>query len=73
MIKDRAIAEHVSKLMLEFGSRLNESVVAVRDSCSDAEFQAYRIAVGKVLGEMLLEVMNPLYQAHPELKPSGLN
>jgi hypothetical protein len=73
MIKDKVIAESVSKLMLEFGGRLDASMVAVQDNCSEAEFHAYRLAVGKILGDMLLEVMNPLYQQHPDLKPSGLN
>jgi hypothetical protein len=73
MIKDKVIAESVSKLMLEFGARLDASVVTVRDRCSEAEFCAYRSAVGKILGDMLLDVMNPLYLQHPGLKPSGLN
>jgi len=32
-----------------------------------------RLAAAKVMGEMLLEVMNPLYREHPELKPEGLD
>jgi hypothetical protein len=72
MIKDKLIAGRISKLMLEFGGRLDDSIVTVRDGCSDAEFHAYRLAVGKVLAEMLLEVMNPLYREHPDLKPVGL-
>jgi hypothetical protein len=33
----------------------------------------YRRAVGKIMGEVLLEVLNPLYAKHPTLKPPGLN
>jgi hypothetical protein len=73
MIKDKLIAEGVSKLMLEFGGRLDGSIAAVREGCSDEEFRAYRLAVGKILAEMLLEVMNPLYLEHPDLKPAGLD
>jgi hypothetical protein len=29
-------------------------------------------AVGKVMGEILLGIMNPLYQRHPNLKPKEL-
>jgi len=72
MFKDKHIAEGVSKLMLEFGGRLDESISSVRSSCSDAEFRAYRLAVGKVLGEMVLERMNPIYREHPDLKTTGL-
>jgi len=48
MIKDKLIAEGISKLLIEFGARLDDSIVAVCDGCSDAEFRAYRLAVGRV-------------------------
>ncbi len=52
-------------------AQLNESVAQVRDECGAEELHAYRRAVGKVMGEILLEVLNPLYAEHPELKPPG--
>ena len=61
MIKDGAVARQVSHLMLEFSKRLDRSILTVREHCPPEEFKAYRLAVAKVLGEMLLEVMNPLY------------
>ena len=72
MISDRAVAEQVSRLMLNLGRELNDSVKLVQDSCSPEELNAYRSAVGKVMGEVLLAVLNPLYAAHPELKPKEL-
>jgi hypothetical protein len=72
MIRDALIAQQISDLMIEFQSRLNSSIVTVKEKCSSEEFIAYRRAVGKTMGEMLLEVMNPLYVEHPSLKPSGL-
>jgi hypothetical protein len=50
---------------------LDKSVALVRDECSAEELKIYRRAVGKVLGEMLLEIMQPLYAKHPSLKPPG--
>jgi hypothetical protein len=72
VIENEEIAREVSELMLDYGHRLNESLVRVQDHCTDEEFRLYRAAVGKVLGEMLLEIMNPLYKKHPGLKPEGL-
>jgi hypothetical protein len=72
MIKDKEVATRVSLLMLEFGAKLNESVALAKERCSDAEFKAYRTVVGRLMGEMLLEVMNPLYVEHPDLKPKEL-
>jgi hypothetical protein len=36
------------------------------------EFKAYRRAVGGVMGEIVLEILNPLYKAHPSLKPTEM-
>jgi hypothetical protein len=44
----------------------------ISERCSVTESKAYRRAVGKILGEMLFEVMNPLCEKHPDLKPEEL-
>jgi hypothetical protein len=43
-----------------------------QEQCSPEEFKAYRLAVAKIMAEMLLEVMNPLYAQHPSIKPLEL-
>jgi len=58
--------------MLDFGAKLDESVRLVKDHSSEAEFVKYRDAVGQILGCMLLDIMNPLYEEHPDLKPPQL-
>jgi len=72
MIKNKDVAEKISLLMLEFGSRIDESLSVVKQQCGDEEFANYRKAVGKVIGEMLISVMNPIYKEHPDLKPKEL-
>jgi len=72
MIRDARIAKQVSDLMIEFSGRLDGSIATVRDQCSPEEFAAYRRAVGRIMGEMLLEVLNPLYAEHPALKPAEM-
>ncbi len=73
MIRDARIAKEVSDLMIEFSGGLDRSIATVRDQCSPEEFAAYRRAVGRVMGEMLLEVLNPLYSEHPALKPAEMD
>jgi hypothetical protein len=51
---------------------LNASLLQTQGRCSEEEFSRYRRAVGAILGEILLEVMNPLYARHPNLKPAEL-
>ena len=70
---NREVAARINELMLEYGARLDESVRLVRDSCSEAEFESYRAAVGQIMGTMLLDVMNPIYREHPDLKPHELD
>jgi hypothetical protein len=73
MVKDEKVAQQISDLMVEFQSRLNSSVIAVKEKCPSEELRAYRLAVGHIMAEMLLEVLNPLYAEHPSLKPSELD
>ena len=73
MIKEKSVAQQISELMLEYSGRINESILLVQETCSPQEFKTYRLAAAKVMGEMLLEVMNPLYREHPDLKPKGLD
>ena len=42
------------------------------EQCSPEEFKSYRLAVAKIMAEMLLEVMDPLYAQHPSIKPPEL-
>jgi hypothetical protein len=72
MIEKKEIAAQISALMIEYGAKLDASVAMVRDHCSENELKEYRRVTGKIMGDMLLEIMNPLYQRHPDLKPPQL-
>jgi hypothetical protein len=71
MIRDARIAKEISDLMIALSGRLDGSIAMVRKQCSPEEFAAYRRA-GRIIGEMLLEVLNPLYAEHPSLKPAEM-
>jgi hypothetical protein len=71
MISDAAIAKQVSELMLEIYCQLGESVQIVERSCSPEEYAAYNKAVGKVVARIVFDVVEPLYEKHPNLKPPG--
>ena len=69
---NKQTASDVSALMLEVTEKLNASVEHVRSAGSTEEFESYRSAVAEILGTVLLEVLNPIYAEHPELKPAEL-
>ena len=72
MFKDKEVASEISKLMLALSAQLNGSLIRVQERCPASEFEAYRAVVGRLMGEMFLEVMQPIYLQHPELEPPEL-
>jgi hypothetical protein len=65
-------AEKLSRLMIRLSSNLNQSVAYVRDHCSEAEFESYRSAVGKVMGDIYLEIEEKIWREHPSLRPEEM-
>ena len=72
MIHDIDVARHISDLMIELTQKIEESIHLVKDQCSEDEFKRYRLAAAYVLGYAYTDVMVPLYQEHPSLKPEGM-
>lgn len=71
MVK-KEIASKISGLMLEYSGKLDESIRLVMDNCTQEEFQQYRDSVSQLMTIMLLDIMNPIYARHADLKPSQL-
>ncbi|HVK55416.1 MAG TPA: hypothetical protein VM532_10355 [Burkholderiales bacterium] len=69
----REVAEKISVLMLQLNSKLNDSISFVRDNCSKEEFEAYRKVAGMLMGSILLDIEEPIYQEHPTLRPHDLD
>jgi hypothetical protein len=72
VVKDKVFAKEVVDLLLEYSGRLDESVGRAKRACSEAEFLAYRKAIGDVMGETWDQLLMPILAAHPELKPKDL-
>jgi len=73
MIEDAEVAREVSDLMQGLTSQLNRSVGDIMARCPLQEARIYRRAVGAIMAEILLEVLNPVYELHPSLKPPGFD
>jgi hypothetical protein len=71
MIKDPEVAETVANSLKESYRLLDESAFKVRQNCSESEAHEYVQAVGRVCAEIIFGLMEPLYQAHPNLAPEG--
>jgi hypothetical protein len=71
MIENDEVAAKVSAALSEAYRVLDESAALVRERCNEAETKYYLQQVGNVLYELIFRMMEPLYQAHPELKPDS--
>ena len=60
VIRNYDIARQISEMMLDVFRRLGESTRIVEGSCSTDEFVAYNKAVGRVLGPIVMEILEPL-------------
>jgi hypothetical protein len=69
MIADPEIARSVSDLMLEIFRQVDESVAYIRARCSADEASAYQKATAPLAGAIVMNVLEPLYLQHPDLKP----
>lgn len=71
MIADANVAASLAEAAKEAYRIMDDSAALVRSRCDEAEAQQYVHAVGNVCCEIIFRIMEPLYEAHPELKPEG--
>lgn len=65
-------AREISSLMLELSGKLNESIVLVASDGNADETEYYKKTVGRIMGDLFVEIMRPIYKEYPDLKPHGL-
>jgi hypothetical protein len=65
-------AKTVIDLMLRHGAEQNAVLAEIRSLCAVDEFQEYKRMIGQSMGCMLLNVINPLMERYPDLKPPQL-
>ena len=67
MLSDPALALEVHARLLEARATLANSVSSIKGRCSDTEYVEYRSMIGKVLGDLILDVIEPIKATHPSL------
>ncbi|WP_417505433.1 hypothetical protein [Marinomonas gallaica] len=65
-------AEELSVVLLKVVGLLDQTAAFVRDKDSTENWEKYRRAVGKAMGEIYLEMEEPLWERFPHLKPKQL-
>ena len=70
---DRSDAEKLSLLYLKIGADLDQSVAFSQDHDDPENFEKSRKATGKIMADMMLDLMSPLWKRFPDLKPTYLD
>jgi hypothetical protein len=70
MIESKDVAASVNSKLRNCYQLLEESIVEVNRTCDEEQAKSYRQKIGSLFTILVFDLMEPLYQAHPELKPS---
>jgi hypothetical protein len=68
----RSAAKRIMDLMVKHGAEQDAVLAEVQPLCTETEFEAYKQMIGRSMGAMLLDVMNPIIERYPDLKPHQL-
>lgn len=67
-----SVAETITELLRRQSAELNAALEAVEPLCSSAEFESYQEAIGQLMGAMYSELLEPIWDAFPELCPDAV-
>jgi hypothetical protein len=68
----RDAAKIVMELVTRNAAEQDVVLTKIQSLCTEDEFNEYRLMIGKSIGAMLFEIINPIIAKYPDLKPSEL-
>lgn len=68
---DKENARKILDAAFEGSQVFDRSVFYAKAGMAEPDFLAYRRKVAEFLGDILIDVINPLLNEHPDLKPEG--
>ena len=66
---NRELAGEIVTLLTDQARELIDALLKIQQECEEEELSFYRSGIGKVMGYMLTEILNPLFKEHPDLVP----
>jgi len=72
MYMERTVAEKVNSILRSVTREIDDSIREVMNSSTQEEFQSYRRVAGKFMGEIFVEILQPIYDQYPDLTPKEL-
>jgi hypothetical protein len=73
---DKRMSRDAAKIIMEIvirnAAEQDAVLTEIQPLCTEDEFNEYRRMIGKSMGAMLFEIINPIVAKYPELKPAQL-
>ena len=74
--EDESMSREAAKIIMEIfirnAAEQDAVLTEIQPLCTEEEFNEYRRMIGKSMGAMLFEIINPIVAKYPELKPTQL-
>jgi hypothetical protein len=65
-------AKRIMDLILRHGAEQDQVLLDIMPICSDVDFKSYKLMIGRSMGSILDDVMNPIIDLYPDLRPPEL-
>jgi hypothetical protein len=67
-----ATAQQVERILRDANGRLNDALLVIQADCSAEEFEEYRTQIGRIMGAIVVDFLQPIYAQYPETTPPEL-
>ena len=68
----RDAAKAIMEVAIRNAAEQDAVLAQIQSLCTEDEFREYRHMIGRSMGAMLFEIINPIVAKYPELKPAQL-
>ena len=65
-------AKIIMDVVIRHLAEQDSALIKIQTLCTAEEFNEYRRMIGKSMGEMVCEILNPIVAKYPALKPDQL-
>jgi hypothetical protein len=72
MNMSQAAAKIILDVMMRHCAEQDAALIEIQPLCTADEFKQYKLMIGRSMGTMLLDVMNPIVGKYPVLKPDRM-
>jgi hypothetical protein len=69
LFRDEETAKRILQVFLSINDQMDDAIRSVEDRTSAEEFKAFKRGVGHVMYEVFEQIVEPICEQHPSLRP----